>query len=183
VAAVAVKLDGPGPVIYRGVRVGRGGAPFRLNKFRTMVPDAESSGPAVTAAGDGRVTSVGRWLRRLKFDELPQFINVLAGDMSVVGPRPEHPEFVARYDDSQRQVLTLRPGITSLASVEFSDEESLLAGDNGQSYLDDVMPAKLALDLEYVRRQSLLLDLRIVGRTAGVVLRRVLRVSGGSRRR
>ncbi len=183
VAAVAIKLDSPGPVLYLATRVGRDGRPFRLFKLRTMVAGADRLGPAVTAGGDSRVTRVGGWLRRLKLDEIPQFANVLLGDMSVVGPRPEHPDFVARYSEAQRRVLAVRPGITSLASLAYSDEESLLAGENRRSYVDDVMPAKLALDLEYVGRPSLLLDVRIVGRTAGLVIARALRLSGGSQRR
>jgi lipopolysaccharide/colanic/teichoic acid biosynthesis glycosyltransferase len=183
--AVAIKLDGPGPVIYRGVRVGRGGAPFRLYKFRTMVPDADQIGPAVTGAGDGRVTGVGRWLRRLKLDELPQFVNVLAGDMSVVGPRPEHPTFVAHYTEEQRALLSVRPGITSPATLEYADEEARLGGEAADLYLSGVLPAKLAIDLEYVRTASTLTDLKIVARTFRLVLGRALRrpLSGGSRPR
>lgn len=182
VAAIAIKLDSPGPVFYLATRVGRAGRLFRLVKLRTMVAGADRLGPAVTAGGDRRVTRAGGWIRQLKLDEVPQFVNVLLGDMSVVGPRPEHPDFVARYSEAERQVLAVRPGITSFASLEFSNEESLLAGDGGRTYVDDVMPAKLALDLEYVRRSSLLLDLRIVGRTAGLVVARAIRLSGGSRR-
>lgn len=183
--AVVIKVDGPGPVIYRGVRVGRGGAPFRLYKFRTMVPDADQIGPAVTGAADPRVTRIGRWLRRLKLDELPQFANVLAGDMSVVGPRPEHPSFVAHYTVEQRALLTVRPGITSPATLEYADEEARLGDEGADLYLSGVLPAKLAIDLEYVRTASILTDLKIVARTFGLVLGRAFRrpLSGGSRPR
>jgi lipopolysaccharide/colanic/teichoic acid biosynthesis glycosyltransferase len=175
VLGAAIKLDSPGPMLFRTLRVGRDGRPFHLLKLRTMAVGSDRAGLAVTASGDARVTRVGRWLRRLKLDEVPQFVNVARGEMSIVGPRPEHPDFVRRYTETQLQVLTVRPGITSLASLEFSDEEELLVGDANRIYVEDVMPAKLALDLEYVRRRSLGLDLAIIGRTASLVLSRILR--------
>lgn len=181
VASILIKRDSPGPVLYRATRVGRDGRTFPLLKLRTMVVDADRLGPAVTVDSDPRVTPSGRWLRRLKVDELPQFLNVLTGEMSIVGPRPEHPDFVRLYSEAQRAVLEVLPGITSLASLAYSDEASLLVGDAKTVYIEQVMPAKLALDLEYVRRRSLGLDLAIIGRTAGLVLRRAL--DGAARRK
>jgi lipopolysaccharide/colanic/teichoic acid biosynthesis glycosyltransferase len=128
-----------------------------------MAADAASTGPGITAAGDPRVTPVGAILRRTKLDELPQLVNVLFGDMSLVGPRPEDPRYVALYTDDQRATLRVRPGITSLASLRFRNEEQLLLGPDWEdTYRNEVMPAKLAIELEYLERRSLLLDLRIV---------------------
>ncbi len=161
--ALAIKLSSPGPVFYRATRVGRGGTPFRLYKFRSMVVDADRRGPAITAGGDPRVTPIGRWLRRTKVDELPQLLNVLAGEMSLVGPRPEDPRYVALYDDDQRRILTVRPGITSAASLAYRHEEALLSGpDWEQTYRTTIMPQKLAIDLAYVEKQSLWEDFRII---------------------
>ncbi|MBA3471290.1 MAG: sugar transferase [Herpetosiphonaceae bacterium] len=161
--ALAIKLSSPGPVFYRATRVGRGGTPFRLYKFRSMVVDADRRGPAITAGGDPRVTPIGRWLRRTKVDELPQLLNVLAGEMSLVGPRPEDPRYVALYDDDQRRILTVRPGITSAASLAYRHEEALLSGpDWERTYRTTIMPQKLAIDLAYVEKQSLWEDFRII---------------------
>ena len=176
VAAIAVRLDSPGPAFYSGPRVGRGGRVFRMHKLRTMSTGAEATGPAVTAAGDTRVTRVGRFLRRTKIDELPQLWNVVAGDMSLVGPRPEHPAYVARYAPEQRRLLSVRPGITGPATVAFIDEEGLLAGGDGERrYVEDVMPRKLAVELEYLDRASFASDLRVLARTALLVAVRPLR--------
>lgn len=164
--AAAIKLDSPGPVFYRARRVGRYGQEFRLYKFRSMVADADRRGPGITAAGDRRVTRVGRFLRRTKLDELPQLINVLKGEMSLVGPRPEDPRYVALYTPEQRRVLEARPGITSAASLAFRHEEQLLSGpDWEQVYRTQVMPAKLALDLDYLDRRTLASDLALIWRT------------------
>jgi lipopolysaccharide/colanic/teichoic acid biosynthesis glycosyltransferase len=167
--ALAVKLDSPGPVFYRGVRVGRGGREFQIVKLRSMVAGADRKGPAVTAAGDARVTRVGAFLRRTKLDELPQLWNVVVGDMSLVGPRPEHPSYVSLYTPEQRRVLAVRPGITSPASLAFRDEESILAAGGGErAYAASILPRKLELDLQYVDRQSVLYDLSVLLRTAGI---------------
>lgn len=161
--AVAVKLGSPGPIFYRANRVGRYGAPFKLLKFRSMVINADRIGPAVTGAADPRITRVGRFLRRTKLDELPQLINVLRGQMSLVGPRPEDPRYVALYTDEERQVLNVRPGITSPASVAYRNEEALLVGDDWEKhYIEQIMPAKLAVDLEYARNASLWRDVRVI---------------------
>lgn len=161
--AVAVKLGSPGPIFYRANRVGRYGAPFKLLKFRSMVINADQIGPAVTGAADPRITRVGRFLRRTKLDELPQLINVLRGEMSVVGPRPEDPRYVALYTEEQRQVLNVRPGITSPASVAYRNEEAMLVDDDWEKYyVEQIMPAKLAVDLEYARNASLWRDVRVI---------------------
>jgi lipopolysaccharide/colanic/teichoic acid biosynthesis glycosyltransferase len=166
VIAAAIKLHDGGSVFYRASRVGRYGAEFKLYKFRSMVANADKLGPAVTGAADKRITPIGRFLRKTKLDELPQLINVLTGDMSLVGPRPESPKYVAYYTDEQRHVLDVRPGITSPASVAYRHEEAMLRGDDWeQFYIDEVMPAKLAIDLAYVEKASILQDFRIIWKT------------------
>ncbi len=170
--ALAVRLDSPGPALYRARRVGRGGAEFTMYKFRTMRVDGAIHGPKITHHGDRRVTRVGRALRSTKLDELPQLWNVLRSEMSLVGPRPEDPQYVALYSSGQRRVLQVRPGITSLASVLYRDEERLLVGaDWERTYVTQVMPAKLEIDLEYVARRSLLLDARVLLATARSLVR------------
>lgn len=172
-AAIAVKLDSGGPAFYKGPRVGRDGRIFQIYKLRTMQVGAERKGPAVTSAGDQRVTAVGRLLRRTKADELPQLLNVLRGDMSLVGPRPEHPEYVKHYPPDQRDSLKVRPGMTGPSSLAFIDEETLLEGGDPEStYLEQIMPRKLALDSEYVRTATFGGDLRILLKTARLVVLR-----------
>ncbi len=169
-----VRLDGPGPVIFRQQRVGRGGRLFTLLKFRTMVPDAELIGARVTTGDDSRITRSGRFLRRYKLDELPQLFNVLGGSMSLVGPRPEVPEFVAEYPPAIRdKVLSVRPGITDLAAIEFRNEADLLAAtdDPRETYLRDVLPCKLKLYERYVDNRSVALDIRIIVRTLAAIVR------------
>lgn len=169
--AVAVKVASAGPVIYRARRVGRYGRNFDLLKFRSMTVSS-SPGAAVTRAGDPRVTPIGRILRASKLDELPQLINVLRGDMSLVGPRPEDPRYTALYDDEQRQVLNVRPGITSAASILYRDEEGMLtAADWERQYVEQVMPEKLRIDLEYLRRRTFASDLALIARTIAAVFR------------
>ncbi len=164
--AALIKLDSPGPVFYRALRVGKDGKLFYLYKFRSMVVDAERSGPKITTRGDARVTRVGRFLRRSKLDELPQLINVLKGDMSLVGPRPEDPRYVALYTTEQLRVLTVRPGITSAASLAYRDEEQLLTGENWETvYREEVLPHKLAIDLAYLEQRTLLSDLKLILKT------------------
>ena len=172
-AALLVKLDSPGPAFYRAARIGRDGKPFEMYKLRTMRVNSDRNGPAVTAAGDPRITSVGRILRRTKIDEIPQLWNVLRGDMSLVGPRPEAPDFIRHYTADQRRVLSVRPGITGPTALAYIDEEAMLAeGDAEATYVSSIMPAKLALDLEYVRTASFAGDLNILARTAWLVLSR-----------
>jgi lipopolysaccharide/colanic/teichoic acid biosynthesis glycosyltransferase len=171
VAAVWVKLDSPGPVFYRARRVGKGGAEFRAFKFRSMTVGSDRAGPGITVANDARVTRSGRVLRRTKIDELPQLINVLRGEMGLVGPRPEDPRYVARYTPSQRELLGVRPGMTSPASLRYRKEESALTGPDWETaYLGEVLPRKLALDLEYVRSRSTTSDARLVLRTLAALL-------------
>jgi lipopolysaccharide/colanic/teichoic acid biosynthesis glycosyltransferase len=167
IVCVLVKLTSRGPVFYRQERVGEDGRPFKIMKFRSMVVDADRRGPGLTSAGDPRVTRCGAVLRRLKIDELPQFWNVLIGDMSLVGPRPELPVYVANYDSRQRAVLTVRPGITDTASIAFRWEEELLAQRSNpeQFYKEDILPRKLALNLEYVANISLGYDFLLIIRT------------------
>jgi lipopolysaccharide/colanic/teichoic acid biosynthesis glycosyltransferase len=171
VLALLIKLDSRGPAFYRARRIGQNGRAFRLYKFRSMVVDADRHGPAITAARDARVTRVGRFLRRMKLDELPQLLNVLRGEMSLVGPRPEDPRYVALYTPSQRRVLAVKPGITSAASVRYRHEETLLQGtDWEQTYLQRVLPDKLAIELAYLERRSLRHDLGVIGRTLQAIL-------------
>jgi lipopolysaccharide/colanic/teichoic acid biosynthesis glycosyltransferase len=167
VVALAVGLSSGRPVLYRATRMGRGGVPFTMYKFRTM--SAGADGPAVTRAGDRRITPVGGRLRRWKLDELPQLYNVLRGDMSLVGPRPEEPRFLARYSDEERLLLSARPGVTGAATVEYGDEEDLLAAeapaDVEALYVDQVMHRKLAIEKAYLARRSFGGDVLILLRT------------------
>jgi len=167
VVAIVIKVTSPGPVFYKALRVGRGGRLFRLYKFRTMVVDADHLGPPLTGEDDQRITaSIGSFLRHTKIDELPQLFNVIKGDMNLVGPRAEDPKYVASYTDKQRQVLRVKPGITSLASVLYRHEERLLCGpDREETYLRDLLPAKLAIELNYLGRRTLWADLVVLGKT------------------
>jgi lipopolysaccharide/colanic/teichoic acid biosynthesis glycosyltransferase len=168
--ALAVKLDSAGPVFYRAKRVGRDGALFELLKFRSMTADADRQGPGITAAGDRRITRVGNRLRRTKLDELPQLINVLKGEMSLVGPRPEDPRYVALYSAEQRQILDVRPGITSQASLVYRHEEALLIGNDWEDmYRSVVMPEKLSIDLEYLATRTFWSDLLVLLKTVRTV--------------
>lgn len=172
ILAGSVAFTSPGGAFFRQTRVGRGGREFRLLKFRTMRTGSEAKGQLTIGGRDPRITMVGYALRRSKLDELPQLWNVLIGDMSVVGPRPEVPKYVALYTPEQRGVLNVRPGITGMASIDYIDENELLAkaADPERAYIEEVMPAKLALDLRYVRERSFLLDMRIIASTVGRVL-------------
>jgi len=167
IAAVAIKLDSVGPVIFQQERIGRGFRPFFIYKFRTMVNDAPKQGGALTASGDPRVTSVGRILRQTKLDELPQLINVFKGDMSLVGPRPEVRKYVEVFHERYRTVLTVRPGMTDLASLKYRDESAILAAaENPEAeYLKRILPDKLRLAEDYVRQASIGLDLRLILQT------------------
>ena len=175
--AALIKLDDGGPVLYRGVRVGRGGVLFRICKFRTMVVNADRLGGPSTADDDPRITTVGHWLRRSKLDELPQLLNVVKGEMSFVGPRPEVAQEVALYSDEERALLKVRPGITDWASIRFRDEGAILRGaaDPHETYRQVIRPEKMRLALEYVRTASLATDVRILVATLRAV------VGGGPR--
>ena len=176
--ALAIRLDSPGPVFFRQQRVGQGGQPFRIHKFRTMVADAPERGPALTVGDDPRITRMGVWLRRSKLDELPQLIDVLAGDMSLVGPRPELPQYVARYPQALRErALSLKPGITDPVSLDFADEGEMLARatDPEREYVEEILPRKLCAALAYAERATLASDLKVIARTLGLLARRATR--------
>ncbi|MBK5944739.1 sugar transferase [Halorhodospira halophila] len=167
ILAAAIRLDSPGPVLYRQQRIGRHGDPFWMWKLRTMTADAEHHGPAITRAGDARVTRFGRLLRRYKLDELPQLVHVLRGEMSLIGPRPEVPEYVALYTAGQHEVLEDRPGITGPASIAFADEEQQLARaeDPERLYREVILPEKIRLYRAYRGQRRWSSDLRLLGRT------------------
>jgi len=167
-----VKTTSPGPVFFVGERIGRAGKPFRMIKFRTMLGNAEKLGPTVTAEGDPRVTPIGRILRRTKFDELPTLVNVLRGDMSIVGPRPETAPWINLYTPQERSVLLVRPGITSLATILYRHEEKLLAGKKIQEAYPPIMREKLRIELGYLRNRSVLTDLRIIALTVLAIFRK-----------
>ena len=165
-------MDSLGPVLYRGERVGRDGKAFRIFKFRSMTGGAARVGPGITARGDPRVTRAGRFLRRTKLDELPQLLNVLRGEMSLVGPRPEVPCYVALYTPEQRRVLSVRPGITSPASIEYRNEEAILSQrDVDDLYTKVLMPRKLKMDLAYIDHMGFWFDLKIVAMTLQALVR------------
>jgi lipopolysaccharide/colanic/teichoic acid biosynthesis glycosyltransferase len=172
--ALAVKCGSKGSVLFGQTRVGRGGKTFKIWKFRSMVSDAETIGPLITATGDTRVTGIGRYLRRWKLDELPQLWNVVIGDMSLVGPRPELSFYVRDYTPEQRQVFTVRPGVTDPAALEYRHEGEILAkvADRDRFYREVVLPHKLVLNLEYIQALSLRHDLALILRTLGAIFRR-----------
>ena len=171
--AVAISLDSRGPVLYQGARVGINGRRFNILKFRTMVTNAEAIGGSTTSEDDPRVTAVGRFLRGNKLDELPQLWNVLIGDMSFVGPRPQVQWAVDRYTPEERLVLSVRPGITDYASLRFANEGEILKGskDPDRDYMEKIHPEKMRLNLEYVRSRSFSGDLSIIAQTLGAVIR------------
>jgi lipopolysaccharide/colanic/teichoic acid biosynthesis glycosyltransferase len=171
--ALAVKCSSRGPVLFRQERVGCGGETFKMWKFRSMIAGADTMGPLITAAGDSRVNRIGRYLRRWKLDELPQLWNVLCGDMSLVGPRPEVPLYVRDYTPAQRQVFTVRPGITDPASLRYRNEENILAAaaDRESFYKQVILPCKIVLNLEYVQTFSWHLDLAVILRTLTAIFR------------
>ena len=171
--ALAVVIDDPGPVFYRQVRIGRGGKPFRIFKFRSMVTDADKKGLAITVGRDRRITRVGAILRKTKLDELAQLLNVLAGQMSFVGPRPEVERYVRLYTPYQRQVLLVRPGITDYASIAYRNENDLLAGaeDPEKMYIEQIMPDKIELNMKYLREISPLADIKLILKTVAAVVK------------
>ena len=172
VVATRIKREDSGPVFYRAVRVGKDGRPFQMFKFRTMVVNADKIGGPSTPADDPRLTRIGKTLRAYKLDELPQLINVVLGDMSLVGPRPEVPEYVSMYTPNERLLLSVRPGMTDWASIRFRHEAEILRGsaDPEQTYQETIRPEKIRLGLEYVRRRSLWIDLGILLSTAKALL-------------
>ena len=170
-AAIVMRLSGDrGPFLYRARRMGQGAQVFNVLKIRTMPVDA--GGPRITVAGDPRVSALGRAMRRYRIDELPQLLNVVKGEMSLVGPRPEDPSYADMSDPAHRRVFSAKPGITGLAQLAFHDEADRLVGPDAERvYRDLLLPAKLKLDTEYLERQSMLLDLEILIRTVRTVLR------------
>lgn len=173
IVAAAIYLDSPGPVLFKQKRVGRGGRTFEILKFRSMRTDAELVGGQLSIGEDPRITRVGRFIRAWKLDELPQLLNVLKGDMDLVGPRPEVPAYVALYSPEQREVLSVRPGITDPASIEFRDESGLMAlqQEPEKYYIDVIMPRKIALNLAYLQRRTLMSDVWVIFSTLAAVVR------------
>ncbi|MFA6433621.1 MAG: sugar transferase [Elusimicrobiales bacterium] len=181
-AAIAVKLSGPGPVLFGHRRIGLDFRPFYTHKFRTMVAGADRKGSAITTGGDARITAVGRLLRKTKIDELPQLFNVLVGEMSLVGPRPEVAQYVELFREDYKTVLSVRPGITDYAAIEYRDEEGVLrelvGGEESpkryptthDAYVAEVLPAKIALYKKYIAEQSFLTDIKIIIRTFGKIV-------------
>ncbi|NWJ42564.1 MAG: sugar transferase [Geothrix sp.] len=169
-AALLVKLEDGGPVFFRQVRIGREGRPFRIWKFRTMVVDAERMGRSITVGQDARITRVGARLRDTKLDELPQLLNVVAGDMSLVGPRPEVPRYVELYSEAQRAILALLPGITDLASIKYRHESELLAGAENpdETYVQVLLPDKIRINLAYAARAGVWSDFLVILATLGL---------------
>lgn len=165
--AILIKLDSPGPVFFRQERVGRGFRPFLIYKFRTMTEDSPRRGPSITFGRDPRITRVGWFLRKSKIDELPQLFNVLKGDMTFVGPRPEVPRYVELFKHDYEEILTIRPGITDLASLKYRNEAALLgnADNPEQEYLTRVLPDKISLGKEYIKRSSISFDLKLISKT------------------
>jgi lipopolysaccharide/colanic/teichoic acid biosynthesis glycosyltransferase len=171
--AAAVKIGSPGPVLFRQERVGKDGAEFEMLKFRTMYHRPAGGGPGLTRKGDNRVTPVGKLLRKWKLDELPQFLNVLRGQMSLIGPRPDLPDFYVRLDPKRRNILNLKPGITGWATLHFRDEESVLAAVSHEEmlnfYVGDLLPRKVDLDLSYARGATLKSDIGILLQTFAAI--------------
>lgn len=173
VIAVLIKFQDGGPVFFRQKRVGRGFKSFRIFKFRTMKVGAERIGPQITQAGDPRITPLGRFLRKTKMDELPQLVNVLQGEMSLVGPRPEVEKYVQYFKKDYEEILTVRPGITDYAALEFRNEEEILKNypDPEKSYVEDILPQKIILYKKYLRNISFVTDLKLIFRTFRQILK------------
>lgn len=173
VVAVWIVIDNPGPVFYRQMRVGKDGKDFDLLKFRSMRTGADKESLITIGEHDSRITRAGYYIRKYKLDELPQLWNVLTGDMSLVGPRPEVRRYVDMYTDEQRQVLTVRPGITDYASIEYIDENRILAQaeDPDRTYIEEILPAKIALNMRYIKHQTLGEYMKIIFLTLAKIIR------------
>lgn len=172
ICALAIKLTSPGPIFYRGLRIGLHGKPFHVFKFRSMIVNAEKLGGITTAADDKRVTKAGMFLRKYKLDELPQLINVLVGDMSFVGPRPEVASEVDQYDVNARRLLTVRPGITDYSSIKFRNEGEIVSGysDPHKAYKELIQPEKIRLGLYYVNTHNFWVDIKLILKTVAVII-------------
>jgi len=175
--SVAIRLDSPGNPLYRGWRVGKDGRLFRMLKFRSMITNTDCSGSAVTGKNDPRITKVGHFIRKTKLDEFPQFWNVLVGDMTLIGPRPEAPSIVELYTSEQRRVLSVKPGLTGPSQISCTEDESMavLSSEAAERYyIQHVLERRLAMDAEYIRNRSLTSDLSLIGQTMGLMLRALL---------
>lgn len=172
IVSFIIKLDSKGPVFYKQLRIGKDKKEFKIFKFRTMVVNAENKGMQITVDGDDRITKSGHFLRSIKVDELPQLINVFLGDMSFVGPRPEVHKYVSMYNEIQSCVLSVRPGITDIASIEYRDENTLLAkSDNPEkTYIEEIMPRKIQLNIEYIRNISIINDIGLIFKTICILM-------------
>ncbi len=165
--SIIILIESKGGIFYRQMRVGKNNKDFKIFKFRTMYPDSDKKGLLTVGSRDNRITKPGYFLRKYKLDELPQLFNVLIGDMSFVGPRPEVRKYVEMYNDEQKKVLSVRPGITDYASIEYRNENDILAKSQNpeQTYINEIMPAKLELNLKYIREKSMITDLKIIFKT------------------
>lgn len=171
IVAILIKISSPGPVLYRGVRTGYRGKPFRIMKFRTMVFNAEKIGGYSTALNDSRLTSIGKVLRKYKLDELPQLFNILRGEMSFVGPRPQVEAYTKLYSGDQQRILSVRPGLTDYASIQFINLDSILGDERvDERYLNEIEPEKNRLRMKYVEDMSLAVDMKILFKTFSQML-------------
>jgi len=173
IISLLIKLDSKGPVFYKQLRVGKNNSDFRLLKFRTMRTDSDKSGLLTVGGRDPRITGAGYYLRKFKIDELPQLLNVAAGEMSFVGPRPEVRKYVDLYNDEQRKVLSVLPGITDVASIKYRNENELLekSEDPESYYIESIMPDKLKLNLDYIEQRSFANDLKVIFKTLSTIIR------------
>ncbi|MEF3254239.1 MAG: sugar transferase [Deferribacterales bacterium] len=174
VIGVLIKVDSKGPILFRQIRVGKDFKPFFLYKFRTMIVGADKIGPLVTRDYDPRITKIGRFLRKTKLDELPQLFNVLMGDMSVVGPRPEVEKYVEAKKDDYKFIITIKPGITDYAAIEFTDEEEILAKYENidEGYIKEILPKKIELYKRYIKEVSFMVDMKIIAMTLYKIIKR-----------
>jgi len=172
--ALIIKIEDGGPIFYVQERVGQGARDFKMIKFRTMIRDADKIGSAITIGNDSRITRVGRWLRRFKLDEFPQLFNVLKGEMSFVGPRPEVPKYVMLYNDTEREVINLVPGITDPASIIYRNENEILGkfGDPEKYYVEKIVPDKIRINLEYAKKANVLSDIFVILQTIGLLFKK-----------
>ena len=170
---IFILSESNGGAFFHQIRVGKDGKEFRLHKFRTMKPASENSGQLTVGMRDSRITKVGYYLRKSKLDEIPQLWNILVGEMSVVGPRPEVSKYVAMYSEQQRQVLCVKPGLTDYASIKYVKENEILEKSSNpeQTYIEEIMPEKLALNIQYIQEKSMLVDLKIIVNTALAIIR------------
>ena len=178
IVAILIKIDSSGPIFYRGIRAGKNGKTFHIFKFRTMVLDAERLGSGTTALNDFRVTSVGKVIRKYKLDELPQVFNVIKGDMSIVGPRPELLEYAAKYEGEEKLILSILPGITDYSSIKFNALDVLVGEvDANKEFNEKILPQRTALRLKYVKERTFLGDIRLIFLTFQIILMKFFKKS------